>query len=109
MSASGGRRNPPRSFRCAVWLGAWGSSPRISARSSAASSHPPGEETIQRIAKELGEDPDVLLALAGKVSADLLKIIRERPALIAELLRTVRRAPAKRIAKAVREVRDGEW
>jgi len=70
---------------------------------------PPGEETIQRIAKELGEDPDVLLALAGKVSADLLKIIRERPALIAELLRAVRRAPAKRIAKAVREVRDGEW
>ncbi len=70
---------------------------------------PPGEETIHRIARDLGEDPDVLLALAGKVSTDLLKIIRERPALIAELLRAVRRVPAKRIAQAVREVRDGEW
>jgi len=70
---------------------------------------PPGEETIRRLAKELGEDADVLLALAGKVSTDLLDVIRERPALIAELLRAVRRAPTKRIAKAVKNVRDGDW
>jgi len=70
---------------------------------------PPGEETIRRLAKELGEDTDVLLALAGKVSTDLLDVIRKRPALIAELLRTVRHAPAKRISKAVKEVRDGDW
>lgn len=70
---------------------------------------PPGEETICRIAEELGEDSDILLALAGKVSTDLLEIIRERPALMADLLRAVRSAPAKRISQAVREVRDGDW
>ncbi len=70
---------------------------------------PPGEETIRRIALELGEDPDILLALAGKVSSDLLEIIRSRPALMAELLRAVRKAPAKRVTQAAREVRDGDW
>ncbi len=66
---------------------------------------PPGEETIHRIAKELGEDPDVLLALAGKVSSDLTKIIRERPTLVAELLRSIRRVPAKRVAEMSQQVR----
>src|SRR5262245_55845615 len=70
---------------------------------------PPGEETIQRIAKELGEDPDTLLALAGKVSSDLTQIIRERPALVSELLRSIRRVPAKRVAQVARQVRDGNW
>jgi len=70
---------------------------------------PPGEETIHRIAKELGEDPDALLALAGKVSSDLTKIIRERPTLIGELLRSIRRVPAKRLAEMSRQVRDGIW
>ena len=70
---------------------------------------PPGEETIHRLATELGEDPDVLLALAGKVSSDLLEIVRERPALVGELLRSIRRAPAKRVAEMSRQVRDGNW
>src|SRR5262249_6357781 len=70
---------------------------------------PPGEETIRRIAVELGEDPDVLLALAGRVSSDLTQIIRERPALVGELLRSIRRAPAKRVAQMSRQVRDGNW
>jgi transcriptional regulator with XRE-family HTH domain len=70
---------------------------------------PPGEKTIRRIATELGEDPDVLLALAGKVSTDLVQIIRERPTLVGELLRSIRRAPAKRVAEMTRQVRDGDW
>lgn len=36
---------------------------------------PPGEETTLRLAEVLNEDPDVLLALAGKVSSDLQAII----------------------------------
>ena len=36
---------------------------------------PPGEETLVKLAGELGEDPDVLLAMAGKISADLRAII----------------------------------
>ncbi len=70
---------------------------------------PPGEETIRRLADQLGEDRDTLLALAGKVSGDLLEIIRERPALVADLLRAIRRAPARRITEISRQVRDGDW
>ena len=70
---------------------------------------PPGEETIRRIATELGEDPDVLLALAGKVSSDLVKIIRERPTVVGELLRSIRRVSAKHVAEMSRQVRDGKW
>ena len=70
---------------------------------------PPGEETICRIADELDEDRDTLLAMAGKVSGDLLEIIRQRPALVAELLRSIRRTPAKRISEMARQVRDGDW
>lgn len=70
---------------------------------------PPGEETIRRIATELGENPDILLALAGKVSTDLVQIIRERPALVGELLRSIRRASAKRVTEMARYVRDGNW
>ena len=39
---------------------------------------PPSEETVVRLAEVLGEDPDVLLALAGKVSGDLQDAIRRR-------------------------------
>ncbi len=70
---------------------------------------PPGEDTIRRIAEDLGEDPDALLALAGKVSSDLMDIIRARPAAVAELLRSVRRAPAKRVTEIARQVREGNW
>jgi transcriptional regulator with XRE-family HTH domain len=70
---------------------------------------PPGEEMIRRIANELGQDSDTLLALAGKVSTDLLEIIRLRPAEVAELLRAVRRAPTKRVTKIARQIREGAW
>ncbi len=70
---------------------------------------PPGEETIRRLADEIEEDPDILLALAGKVSADLIEIIRARPALVAGLLRSVRSLPAKRVNQVARQVREGNW
>ena len=70
---------------------------------------PPGEQTIRRIAEELGENPDALLALAGKVSSDLLEIIRERPTVVAELLRAVRAMPAKKVSAISRQIRDGDW
>ena len=70
---------------------------------------PPSEATIVRLAADLGEDPDVLLALAGKVSTDLQEIIRRRPKLFAELLRQLKRAPEHAILRLVREVRDGDW
>lgn len=69
----------------------------------------PGEATVRRIAEALGEDPDKLLALAGKVPADLAAIIQERPALVAELLRAVRRLPAREVSKISQQIREGKW
>lgn len=70
---------------------------------------PPGEETLVRLAGELGEDPDVLLALAGKVSADLKAAIMARPKLFAELIRAIKDVPDHAVLRIVREVRDGNW
>jgi len=70
---------------------------------------PPSEATTVKLAKELGEDPDVLLAMAGKVSSDLQEIIRRRPELFAELIRQLKEAPDHAVLKVVREVRDGDW
>lgn len=70
---------------------------------------PPGEESIRKLAAELGDDPDVMLALAGKVSGDLLEIIRRRPRLFADLIRSLRELPDNAVLKIVREVQDGEW
>lgn len=70
---------------------------------------PPSEATIRRIAHELGEDPDVLLAMAGKVSSDLREIIVRRPKLFSSLLRELRAAPDHAVLRIVRVVRDGDW
>jgi transcriptional regulator with XRE-family HTH domain len=72
-------------------------------------SAPPSEATIVRLAKDLGQDPDVLLALAGKVSSDLQEIIRRRPKLFADLIRELKKVPNSAVLKLVREVRDGDW
>jgi len=68
---------------------------------------PPGEETLIRLARELGEDPDVLLVMAGKISTDLRAVILARPKLFAELILTIRNAPYNAVLRVVREVRDG--
>jgi len=54
---------------------------------------PPSEEKILRLARELGEDSDVLLALAG----------------FAGLIRQLKDMPDHAVLRVVREVRDGEW
>jgi transcriptional regulator with XRE-family HTH domain len=70
---------------------------------------PPSEATTVKLARELGEDPDLLLAMAGKVSSDLQEIIRKRPKLFADLIRQLKKAPNHAVLKVVREVRDGDW
>ena len=70
---------------------------------------PPSEQKIRALAQDLGEDPDVLLALAGKVSTDLQEIIRKRPALFGELIRELKGQPDHAVLRLVREVRDGDW
>ena len=70
---------------------------------------PPSEKTLRRLAKDLGEDVDMLLALGGKISSDLARIIRKRPALFAELIRDLKNMPDHAVLRIVREVRDGNW
>jgi transcriptional regulator with XRE-family HTH domain len=70
---------------------------------------PPSEATTRKLAAELGEDADVLLAMSGKVSSELLAIILKRPQLFADLLRQLKDAPDKALLRVVREVRDGNW
>lgn len=70
---------------------------------------PPSEATIVRLAAVLGEDADVLLAMAGKVSSDLQDAIRKRPRLFAELIRQFKDLPDNALERAVREIRDGKW
>lgn len=70
---------------------------------------PPSETTTLALADELGEDPDVLLAMAGKVSKDLQEIIRKRPKVFADLIRQLKEVPDHAILRVVREVRDGNW
>jgi len=69
----------------------------------------PSEETTRALATELGEDPDLLLAMAGKVSRDLQEIIRKRPQLFAQLIRELKKMPNRAVLRLVREVRDGNW
>ncbi len=70
---------------------------------------PPSEATIVALANELGDDPDVLLALAGRVSRELQAVIVRRPQLFAQLIRELERMPDHAVLRLVREVRDGDW
>lgn len=70
---------------------------------------PPSDDVVLRLATELGEDPDVLLGLAGRVSAEIQQIIAKRPRQFAALIRQLKDAPAEVIEEMAREVRDGDW
>jgi hypothetical protein len=54
---------------------------------------PPGETTAIALAGELQLDPDLWLAMAGKVSSELQAIIRERPQLFADLISALKDQP----------------
>lgn len=70
---------------------------------------PPSEAVQRRLAQELEEDEDVLLAMGGKISADLHAAILARPRLLADLIRALRDMPDTAVLRLVREVRDGDW
>lgn len=70
---------------------------------------PPGEETIKRLANTLELDPDMLLAMAGKVSSELQAIILKRPELMSQVLQEMKKMPQTAVLRLVREVRDGNW
>ena len=70
---------------------------------------PPSAATITKLAAVLGEDPDLLLAMAGKMPDDLRQVILGRPRLFADLIRQLKDAPDHAVLRVVREVRDGTW
>jgi len=70
---------------------------------------PLSEEKIRAISVDLGENADLLLALSGKVSADVQEIIRKRPELFTEIIRQMEDLPDNAVLRLVREVRDGKW
>ena len=70
---------------------------------------PPSEGTIVKLAKDLGQDKDALLALGGKISSDLKGIISKRPKLFGRLIRELKSMPDHAVLRLVREVRDGDW
>jgi transcriptional regulator with XRE-family HTH domain len=63
---------------------------------------PPVEERVRKMAELLDEDPDPLLALAGRVADDLSKIVRKNPKETADLLRRVKDLSPEDIEKLIR-------
>lgn len=103
------RAEKDRRFSLRQLAGRVGIEPSYLSKIERAEQPPPSEAVIRKLATELGEDEDVLLALAGKVAADLLAIIRARPQLFAQLLRQLKTLPDQAVLRIVREVRDGAW
>ena len=64
---------------------------------------PPAEARVKEIARLLDQDPDELLALAGKVATDLEDIVRQRPKDMAVLLRTARTMKSADLRKLIQQ------
>jgi transcriptional regulator with XRE-family HTH domain len=65
---------------------------------------PPSEEKIRALARELGEDPDALLAMAGKVAMDLQATIRNRPVLFSRLIRELNNRPDATVLRLIQSL-----
>jgi len=103
------RREKDRSFSLRQVAKRIGVEPAYLSKIERGEAAPPSETVTRKLADELNEDVDVLLAMSGKVSSDLRDIILKRPALFADLIRQLRGMPDHSILRIVREVRDGEW
>lgn len=66
---------------------------------------PPSEAKIRALARDLGEEPDFILALAGKISTDLREAICHRPRLLSQLIRELKNLPDNVVLRIVREAR----
>jgi len=64
---------------------------------------PPTEEKVKAIAEALGQDPDELLALAGRVPSDLTDIIQRHPREMATFLRAANGLSAEEMQRLADE------
>lgn len=69
----------------------------------------PSEEFVLKLANEYQENSDVMLAMVGKVSSKLQKIILQHPVAFAKLVSSLENCPEHAILRVVREVKDGNW
>ena len=69
---------------------------------------PPSEEKILALANELEEDPNVLLAMAGRVSSDIQEVIMKRPQLFASIIRELKTQPDHALLSFIQKVKDGK-
>jgi hypothetical protein len=60
---------------------------------------PPAEEVIREMARILRQDAEEMMALAGRIPADLPEIIREHPREMALMLRTARRLTPEQLGE----------
>lgn len=68
----------------------------------------PTEAVLRALATELCLDPAPLLALAGRVPAEVAAALLARPAL-ADLVRAAQDLPEPDLQRMIRQVRDGDW
>lgn len=66
---------------------------------------PPTAERVRKMAEILGENPDELIALAGRVPEDLPKIIQKRPTQMPELLREASGLTADQLRQLVEKAK----
>jgi transcriptional regulator with XRE-family HTH domain len=64
---------------------------------------PPVENKVRKSAGIIGQDPDELLALAGRVASDLTEIIREQPREMADFLRAARGLGSEAVVRLARQ------
>lgn len=69
----------------------------------------PSEQFVKKLAVELEQDENMMLAMVGKVSQELKDIILKKPQLFSELLKSLKDSPDNAILRIVREVKDGSW
>jgi transcriptional regulator with XRE-family HTH domain len=66
---------------------------------------PPTAKLVRRAAELLGESPDELIAMAGRVPEDLPEIIQSEPEAMPELLRAAKGLTADKLKKLAEEAK----
>lgn len=69
----------------------------------------PSKPVLETLAGVLDVSPDVLEALAGRMSEGLLEAVKRHPEEFVTLLKALQKAPKQTLVRAARAVRDGDW